>query len=312
MRVFVTGGGLGFIGGHLVRALERAGHEVGREWVDVRDGVALERAVRGCDAVVHVAALYSFTASAAEIEAVNVAGTQNVIAACRAAGVRRLVYTSSAATCGPVPGRAATEEDRPPRWELAVPYKRTKLAAERLVFAAARDPLEALAVNPTTPIGEGDQTPTPTGRMVRAIACGRYRATLRSGGLNLVDVRDVAGGHVLALERGRVGERYILGGVNLTLAEVFALIAGAAQRRPPRVRLPYAAAQALALLGLANRHEVTLARLPAWYSSAKAQQELGYQPAPIEPAVERAVKAALAGRSTVTTNHGRPLHPGAS
>ncbi len=203
MRVFVTGGGRGFIGGHLVRALERAGHEVRRDWVDVRDGLALERAVRGCEAVVHVAALYSFTASASEIEAVNVGGTRNVIAACRAAGVRRLVHTSSAGTCGPVEGRAPAEEDSPPPWELGVPYKRTKLEAERLVLAAALDGLEALSVNPTTPIGEGDDAPTPTGRMVRAVACGRYRATLRSGGLNLVDVRDVARGHVLALERGR-------------------------------------------------------------------------------------------------------------
>jgi dihydroflavonol-4-reductase len=294
VRVFLTGGGRGFIGGHVVRALERAGHRVGREWVDVRDRVALERAVLGCDAVVHVAALYSFRAPAADIEAVNVTGTRNVIAACRAAGVRRLVYTSSAGTCGPVSGQIATEVDSPPAWELAVPYKRTKLEAERLVLAAPGQGLEALAVNPTTPIGEGDEAPTPTGRMVRAIAGGRYRATLRSGGLNLVDVRDVARGHVLALERGRVGERYILGGVNLTLAEVFALIARAANRRPPLIRLPHAAAQALALMGLANRHEVTLARVPAWFSSAKAGRELGYRPAPIEPAVERAVKSALA------------------
>jgi dihydroflavonol-4-reductase len=293
MRVLVTGGGRGFIGGHVVNALERAGHDVSREWVDVRDRVSLERAARGCDAVVHVAALYSFTASAAELEAINVTGTRNVIAACRAAGVGRLVHTSSAGTCGPVPGRVATEEDSPPSWELAVPYKRTKLAAERLVLAAASDGLEAVCVNPTTPIGEGDDTPTPTGRMVRAVARGRYRATLRSGGLNLVDVCDVARGHVLALEHGRAGERYLLGGVNLNLVDVFTLITRAAQRRPPRVRLPYAAAQTLALLGLANRHEVTLARLPAWFSSAKAQQELGYQPAPIEPAVERAVGAAL-------------------
>jgi dihydroflavonol-4-reductase len=302
MRVFVTGGGRGYIGGHLVRALERAGHEVRRDWVDVRDRLALERAMRGCEAVVHVAALYSFTASASEIEAVNVGGTRNVIAACRAAGVRRLVHTSSAGTCGPVRGRAATEDDSPPRGELGVPYKRSKLEAERLVLAAALDGLEALSVNPTTPIGEGDDAPTPTRRMVRGVACGRCRATLRSGGLNLVDVRDVARGHVLALERGRVGERYILGGANLSLAEVFALIARAAGRRPPRIRLPYAAAQALALVGLANAQEVALARWPAWFSSAKARRELGYEHAPIEPAVERAVRAAFAARSSAAAN----------
>jgi dihydroflavonol-4-reductase len=295
VRVFVTGGGRGFIGGHVVRALARAGYDVRRDWVDVRDRPALEQAMRGCEAVVHVAALYSFTASPAEIEAVNVGGTRNVIAACRAAGVRRLVHTSSAGTCGPVPGRAATEKDGPPEWELGVPYKRTKLEAEKLVLEAAAEGLEALCVNPTTPIGEGDEAPTPTGLMVRGVASGRYRATLRSGGLNLVDVRDVAHGHVLALERGRAGERYLLGGSDLSLAEVFAMIARAAGRRPPRIRLPYAAAQGLALVGLANKHEVTLARLPAWFSSEKARRELGYEPAPIEPAVERAV------RSTGTT-----------
>ena len=290
-RVFVTGGGYGFVGGHVVRALEEAGHEVRLGWVDVRDRGALARAVSGCDAVVHVAALYSYTADPRELEEVNVGGTANVVAACRAAGVRRLVHTSSAGTCGPVAGRAATEDDEPPEWELAVPYKRTKLAAERLALAAAADGLEAVSVNPTTPIGEGDDAPTPTGHMVRRVASGRYRATLRSGGLNLVDVRDVARGHVLALERGRAGERYILGGVDLTLAEVFALIAAAASRPPPRLRLPYAAARAMAGLGLANGHEVALARLPAWFSSAKAERELGYTHAPVEPAIERAVAA---------------------
>jgi dihydroflavonol-4-reductase len=285
----VTGGGLGFVGGHVVAALEAAGHEAARDFVDIGDLDALTRAMHGCDAVVHVAALYSYTANAAEMEAVNIEGTRNVVAACRAAGVRRLVHTSTAGTCGPVPGRAATEDDGPPDWELAVPYKRTKLAAERLVLAAAADGLDALCVNPTTPVGEGDTAPTPTGQMVRGVASGRYRATLRSGGLNLVDVHDVARGHVLALERGRAGERYLLGGVNVTLAEAFSLIARAAGRRQPRLRLPYAAAQALALIGLANRNEVALARLPAWFDSGKAERELGYAPGPVEPALERAV-----------------------
>ena len=204
-------------------------------------------------------------------------------------GVGRLVHTSTAGTCGPVAGRVATEADGPPDWELAVPYKRTKLEAERLVLAAAAEGLDALCVNPTTPVGDGDTAPTPTGRMVRGVASGRYRATLRTGGLNLVDVRDVADGHVLALERGRAGERYLLGGVNLTLAEVFALIAQAAGRRPPRLKLPYAAARAMAGVGLANRNEVALARLPAWFDSGKAARELGYEAGPIEPALARAV-----------------------
>jgi len=289
VRVFVTGGGCGFIGGHVVRALEEADHEVAHEFVDVRDREGLVRAFRGADAVCHVAALYSFTAPPAEIESVNVEGTANVIEACRATGVRRLVHTSSCATCGPVPGRRATEQDGPPEWELAVPYKRTKVEAERLVLAAVAEGLDALCVNPTTPVGEGDTAPTPTGAMVRGVASGRFRASLRGAGLNLVDVRDVARGHVLALERGRAGERYLLGGVDITLAEAFALIARAAGRRPPRIELPYGAAVLLARLGIANRNEVLLARLPAWFSSAKAERELGYRVSPVEPALERAV-----------------------
>jgi dihydroflavonol-4-reductase len=289
MRVFVTGGGRGFVGGHVVRALEDAGHEVSCEFVDVRDREGLARRFRGAEAVCHVAALYSFTAPDAEIEAVNVGGTANVIEACRVAGVRRLVHTSSCATCGPVPGRRATEDDEPLEWELTVPYKRTKLEAERLILAAAADGLDALCVNPTTPVGEGDSAPTPTGAMVRGVATGRFRASLRGAGLNLVDVRDVARGHVLALDRGRTGERYLLGGSDVTLAEAFALIARAAGRPPPRLQLPYVAAKLLARVGVVNRHEVTLARLPAWFSSAKAERELGYRVSPLEPALERAV-----------------------
>ena len=287
--MFITGGGRGFVSRHLVTELESAGHEVRSEWADVRDAAAVARAVDGAEAVIHVAALYSYSAPEPALRAVNVEGTRNVIAACRAAGVRRLVHTSTAGTCGPVAGRVATEADQPPSWELAVPYKRTKLEAEQLVLEAAADGLDAVCVNPTTPIGEGDDAPTPTGRMVRGVASDRYRATLRHGGLNLVDVCDVARGHVLALERGRRGERYLLGGANLTLVEVFTLIAHAAGRPAPRLRLPYAAARGLALLGLANRQEVVLARLPAWFSSEKARSALGYEPAPVEAAVERAV-----------------------
>jgi dihydroflavonol-4-reductase len=284
MRVYVTGGGRGFVGGHVVRALREAGHEVRDDWVDVRELEPLARMVAGCDAVCHVAALYSYSAPAAELEAVNVRGTANVLEACRRAGVSRIVHTSTCGTCGPVPGRPATEADGPPAWELAVPYKRTKLDAERLALAAG-----AVCVNPTTPVGDGDTTPTPTGAMVRGVASGRYRVALRSTGLNLVDVRDVARGHALALDRGRAGERYLLGGANLTLTEAFAAIARLAGRRPPLGSLPYAAARALAAVRLANSHEVALARLPAWFSSAKAERELGYRAGPVEPALARAV-----------------------
>lgn len=305
MKVYVTGAS-GFVGSHVTRELRAQGAEVRDEFVELGDRLGLERAVAGCDAVFHVAALYSFDAPARELERVNVEGTRNVIDACRATGVRRLVHTSSAATCGPVPGREATEEDSPPHWELPVPYKWTKLAAERLVLAAAVEGLNAVVANPTTPVGEGDLRPTPTGRMIRGVALGRYRAYLDIG-LNVVDVRDVARGHVLALERGRSGERYILGGANLTLEELFAAVSDLAGRPRPRLRVPYAAVRAAALVGAVNRHEARLARLPAYFSWAKAERELGYRPGPLWPALARAVAEAsgAGGAASATARRGR-------
>jgi dihydroflavonol-4-reductase len=285
VRAYVTGGGLGFIGGHVVRVLRERGIEVRDDYVDLLDAAGLERAMRGCDALVHVAALYSYDPrDAAALARVNIKGTKTVLAAAARVGVGRIVHTSSAGTCGPVEGRPATEEDGPPAWELTVPYKRTKLEAERLALAAG-----AVVVNPTTPIGEGDSRPTPTGAMVRGIASGRFRGYLATTGLNVVDVRDVALGHALALEHGRPGERYLLGGVDMPLGEFFAAVAEAAGRRRPRLRVPYAAARAAAALGLANADEVRLARLPMYFSSTKAEQELGYRRSPIEPAIARAV-----------------------
>ena len=291
VRAYVTGAS-GFIGGHVVRELRAAGHEVGDEWIDLLDRERLRRAISGCDAVFHLAALYSYDAPASEHERVNVEGTRVVVELCRELGVRRLVHTSTCGTCGPVAGRAATEEDAPPEWELAVPYKRTKLEAERIVLAAAHDGLDAVVVNPTTPVGEGDRFPTPTGRMIEGIATGRYRGYIDTG-VNVVDVRDVARGHVLALERGRRGERYLLGGADLTLQELFGAVADLAGRPRPRLRVPYAAAQALARTGIANAEEVALARVPMYYSWAKAARELGYSPGPVEPALARAVREAL-------------------
>ncbi|HEX7084545.1 MAG TPA: NAD-dependent epimerase/dehydratase family protein [Gaiellaceae bacterium] len=296
MKVYVTGAS-GFVGAHVGRALEQAGHEIRTERADLLDPAALERAIDGCEAVVHVAALYSYDADDAAVEAVNVTGTGNVLAACRRRGVRRLVHTSTAGTCGPVRGREATEDDGPPGWELEVPYKRTKLAAERLVMAAARDGLDAVVVNPTTPVGPGDRKPTPTGRMVAGVARGRVRAFVGTTGLNVVDVADVARGHVLALERGRRGERYLLGGLNLTLRDLFAAIADAAGRPRPRLRVPYGFAAAAAMLGLANRHEVRLARLPMFFSHEKARRELGYRPGPVDEALVAAAREALARES---------------
>lgn len=292
MRVYVTGAS-GFVGAWIVRALRDRGAEVRDERVELLDAAALERAFAGCDAVVHVAALYSYEAPADAMQRANVEGTRNVLGACRRAAVGRLVYTSTAGTCGPVAGRPATEEDGPPGWELGVPYKRTKLEAERLVLQAAKEGLDAIVVNPTTPVGEGDGRPTPTGRMIRGVATGRLRGYAATTGLNVVDVRDVAAGHALALEHGKAGERYLLGGTDLALVDLFAAIADLAHRRRPTVRVPYPVAVGAARFGLANRDEVRLARLPMFFSSAKAENLLGYRPGPVEPALARAVDEAL-------------------
>jgi dihydroflavonol-4-reductase len=287
VKVYVSGA-TGFVGGHVARELREQGADVRADRVDLLDPPALERAVEGCEAVVHVAALYSYEAPAAEIERVNVEGTRNLLEAAMGAKVRRFLFTSTAGTCGPVPRRPATEEDEPPAWELSVPYKRTKLAAEVLAREAG-----AVVVNPTTPIGPGDRKPTPTGRMIARVATGRLPGFVHTTGLNLVDVRDVARGHALALERGEPGERYLLGGVNLPLEEIFGAIADLAGRPRPRVAVPYVLAQAASRLHLANPDEVKLARLPMYFTSAKAGDKLGYEPGPVEPALAIAVGEAL-------------------
>ncbi|MGH3030123.1 MAG: NAD-dependent epimerase/dehydratase family protein [Gaiellaceae bacterium] len=287
MRVYVSGAS-GFVGSHVARELGERGADVRAERVDLLDPAGLERAVAGCEAVVHVAALYSFDARPELIERVNVEGTRNLLEAAARQGVRRFVHTSTAGTCGPVPGRPATEDDTPPSWELAVPYKRTKLAAERLALDAG-----AVVVNPTTPVGEGDRKPTPTGRMIAGVATGRIRGYVVTTGLNVVDVRDVARGHALALERGQPGERYLLGGADLALEDLFAAVADLAGRPRPRLRVPYAVVLAASKAGIVNADEVKLARLPMYFSWEKARSRLGYAPGPVEPALARAVAEAL-------------------
>jgi dihydroflavonol-4-reductase len=315
VKALVTGAG-GFIGAHVAAALAAAGAEVrafdlrppddpppGVEPVagDLLDDGALRGALDGCDAVFHLAALYSYRrADADAMRRVNVEGTRAVLDTAARAGGVRVVHTSSCATCGPVPGRAATEDDAPPDWELAVPYKRTKLDAERLALRAAAEGLDVVVVNPTTPVGPGDRGPTPTGKMVRDVASGRARAYLRGGALNVVAVEDVAAGHLLAHERGRAGRRYLLGGENLSMREVFATIAAAAGRRAPRVAIPWRLAYAAALgadaalrpLGrepsLLVLDEVRLARLPMTFDDTRARAELGYRPGAARAALARA------------------------
>jgi dihydroflavonol-4-reductase len=302
-------GAAGFIGAHVARALRDDGWSVRAfdrdeppdgidDWCrgDVLDTKALDLAVEGCDAVFHLAAIYSYYRRDAErMTQVNVEGTRNVLAA---AGGRRVVHTSSAATCGPVPGRPADERDQPPDWELKVAYKRSKIESEKLALAAG-----AVVVNPTTPVGPGDRRPTPTGKMIRDVAGGRARAYVNSTALNVVSVEDLARGHVLAHARGEPGERYLLGGDDMPLKDVFATVARAAGREPPRVAVPFRGVLALAwtadrALRVVGREpkllvldEVRLARVPALFSSEKAKSRLGYSWRPAEQALREAVGA---------------------
>ena len=317
MRVLLTGAS-GFIGSHVAAELTGQGASVRgfcrseppaqaslNEWVagDVTDAGAVRRAVVGCEAVIHAAALYSYRrADAALMKAVNVDGTRHVLDACIREGVGRLLVTSSSATCGPVPGRAAGERDGPPDWELVVPYKRTKLAAERLALLAAAEGTEVMCVNPTTVVGAGDRQPTPSGKMIRDLVEGRIGAYLRGAGINVVSVLDVARGHALALAAARRGERYILGGEDLSLRDAFALVLAAVGREPPRLAIPWSVAYGAARIAdLAARvtgreprllvlDEVRLARLPLFFSSDKARAELGYAPGPAAEALAAAAR----------------------
>ena len=310
MRALVTGAA-GFIGRHVVAALEAAGIEV-REFdyatgLDVLDPEAVRRAVDGCDTVFHLAAVYSYArADAALMEAVNVEGTRNVLNAAVRGPARRIVHTSTCATCGPVPGRRATEHDKPPASDLRIPYKRTKVRGERLALDAAREGHDVVVVNPTVPVGPGDLRPTPTGKMVADVARGRARGYLAQSALNVVAVEDVASGHLHAFERGRAGERYLLGGEDMSIRDVFASVAQAAGLSAPRIGVPWwfaygaalAADAALRPFGrepdLLLLEEVRSGRLPHLFDDAKARAELGYTSRPARQALTEATQAALA------------------
>jgi dihydroflavonol-4-reductase len=317
MKILLTGAS-GFIGAHVAAELTRRGAQVRAfcrsepppeasvsDWAtgDVRELDALKRAAAGCEAVVHTAAEYSYDRSEAQaMYDTNVVGTRNVIEAATEARIRRLLVTSSSATCGPVPGRPATEHDQPPAWELDVPYKRTKLLAERLALQAVGRGIEVVCVNPTTVVGPRDRKPTPSGKMIRDLVHGRIIGYVRGAGINVVSVDDVARGHALALERGRSGERYILGGDNLPLRNAFAFATQAIDRAQPWLALPWPAVYGAALAAerygrLIGREprllvldEVRLARTPLFFSSAKAVAELGYEPGPAADALAAAAR----------------------
>ncbi len=269
---------------------------------DLADIGALEAALDGCQALFHVAADYRLWAPDPQLlYRSNVDGTRNVIEAAGRSGVERVVYTSSVATIGlRADSQPSDETDVAPLDAMIGHYKRSKYLAENWVQQAARAGAPIVIVNPSTPIGPGDVKPTPTGRLVLDAATGRMPAYVDTG-LNIVHVDDVAAGHLLAYEHGRIGERYILGGTDLTLQRILSMIARASGRRAPRLRLPlnlllpvaYAAEGFARLTGRETRITVDgirMARHRMYFSSAKAVRELGYRWRPAQQAIDDAVR----------------------
>jgi dihydroflavonol-4-reductase len=315
---FVTGA-TGFVGSAVARTLLAAGIGVrglarrqsakanldglGVELLegDMRDPAAVRAGVEGARYVFHIAADYRLWApDPEEILRVNVEGTRVVMEAAAAADVERIVYTSSVATLKPRDDGKPADETRPLTESEAIgAYKKSKVAAERLVEAMVKDGLPAVIVNPSAPLGLRDRRPTPTGRLIVEAASGRIPAFVDTG-LNIVHVDDVAAGHLLAMRKGRIGERYILGGKNLTLAELLARISKLVGRAPPRISLPRwplypiaYAAEAIARLTkrepLATVDGLRMSEYLMYFTSAKAEYELGYRPRPAEDAIRDAV-----------------------
>lgn len=319
MKALVTGA-TGFVGAAVarallsahwqVRALARKGSNRGNLAgldIEVHDGDlldtnSLERAAEGCAGLFHVAADYRLGArDPSQLYRSNVEGTRNVLNAARLAGVRRVVYTSSVATIG-ISGDGTPGDETTPSalHNMIGHYKRSKYLAEEVVQQAARDGLPVVIVSPSTPVGPGDVKPTPTGRLVLDAAAGRMPAYVDTG-LNIVHVDDVAAGHLLAYERGRAGERYILGGQDMSLRQILEIIAALTGRRAPRVRLPYAAVLPIAYLaegyarltgtsGRITLEGVRMSRKLMYFSSAKAASELGYSSRPPSQAFEDAIR----------------------
>jgi dihydroflavonol-4-reductase len=267
----------------------------------LEDAASLAAAVAGCRYLFHVAADYRlWVPDAAAMFRANVDGTRDLMPAALAAGVERIVYTSSVATLGLVSGGVADEATPSGDADMIGPYKRSKFAAERVVRElVAESGLPAVIVNPSTPVGPGDVRPTPTGRIIVEAAKGKMPGYVDTG-LNLVHVDDVAVGQLQAAEHGEIGERYILGGENLSLAEILATVAQAVGRRPPALKIPYAvvlpiAAGAEMMARLTGREPFTtldgvrMSRKKMYFSSARAMRELGYRSRPAREAIADAV-----------------------
>jgi len=268
---------------------------------DLRERESLERAVAGCSAVFHVAADYRLWArNSGEIYRSNVDGTRNVLEAARRAGVDRFVYTSTVGCIG-IPADGIGDEATPVALnDMRGAYKRSKFLAEEAAIEFAKSGLPVVIVNPTAPVGDHDVKPTPTGRIVVDFLSRAMPAYVETG-LNIVDAADVAEGHVLAYERGRPGERYILGCENLTLQDIFAALERISGVAAPKVRIPYALAFAAGVASTgwayltgseprAPLDGVRMARKKMWVSHAKAARELGFSPAPAEVALTKSVE----------------------
>ncbi len=270
---------------------------------DLRDVDSLKTAMSGCEFVFHVAADYRLWArNGQELYQSNVEGTRNVLLAARELGVRRVIYTSSVATMGFGNHGALADEQSPVSLaDMIGNYKRSKFIAEQLVLQLAQSGQNVVMVNPTTPVGERDIKPTPTGRIVVDFLKRKFPAYVDTG-LNLVDVIDCADGHLLAMEKGAPGQRYILGGENLTLKQILDKLGAISGLRSPNVRLPYAVAYATGVVdtfvtgGLRRREprvtldSVRMGRKKMFVSCAKAERDLGWVSRPVDDALRRAVE----------------------
>ncbi len=315
MKTVLVTGATGFVGWHVAKKLVERGWEVRAlsrsapitdldlQTVrgDLRDFPSLQAAARGCEMIFHVAADYRlWSANPEEMYASNVEGTRNLIRASVEAGAQRIVYCSTVGAIGMRANLIADEASPVSLADMKGHYKRSKFLAEQAALESARNGAPVVVVNPTTPLGDHDAKPTPTGKVIVDFLQGKIPAYIDTG-LNYVDVRDVAEGHILAAEQGRVGERYILGSENLTLIAMLERLAIPAGRPAPKIRLPYFVAYGAALAstawaGITKRHPgipldgVRYAHLKMWVSHAKAERELGYRPAAIDDALSRAVQ----------------------